>query len=187
MNTKKSSTDILILRTKRLILRRIILDDAEELFEFCKDPDLFRYIGGRAHKTKAESENFIRDIENKYTKREILPWGLVYKENNKLIGDCAFLLWSEQPHRAELDYLLSKSYWNQGLMTEAVKELIRFGFEKLRLERIQAMSEIANAASIRVMEKSGMTFEGVLRNYITHEGKSLDMKMYSIIREQWRG
>jgi len=177
--------DLPRLETKRLILRRMTLADAEDVFDYCKDPEVFRYVGGKAHKTMADSENFIRDIEQKYSKKEILPWGLVYKKDNKLIGDCVFLLWPNQPKRAECDYLLSKNYWNQGFMTEAVKELIRLGFEKLMFDRIQAMCEVANAASARVMEKAGMQFEGVLRNYIQHQGKPLDMKMYSIIRQEW--
>ena len=70
-------------------------------------------------------------------------------------------------------------------MTEAVKEVIRFGVEEMQLNRIQAICEVANIASARVMEKAGMQFEGVLRNYIQHNGRPLDMKMFSIIRNEW--
>lgn len=170
------------LQTERLILRKITLDDAEDVFGYCSDPEVFKFVGGKVHKTIKDSKEFLEEIFEKYGRREIVIWGLFHKEHSKLIGDCGFIKWDPPQARVELDYLLSREYWNQGLMTEAVKEVIRFGFEKMRLNRIQAICEVANVASARVMEKAGMQFEGVLRNYIQHDGRPLDMKMYSIIR-----
>lgn len=173
------------LETKRLILRKMTLDDAEDVFECCSDLEVFKFVGGKAHRTIEDTRRFLKDVFEKYERKEIVVWGLFHKEHSKLIGDCGFIKWDASQARAELDYLLSKEYWNQGLMTEAVKEVIRFGFEKMQLNRIQAICELDNIASARVMEKVGMQFEGVLRNYIQHEGKPLDMKMYSIIRKEW--
>jgi ribosomal-protein-alanine N-acetyltransferase len=173
------------LHTKRLILRKMSLDDAEDVFNYSKEPEVFKFVGGKVHQTVKDSEQFLKEISEKYRRREIIVWGIFYKEHSKLIGHCGFIKWDIEQARAEIDYLLSKEYWGQGLMTEAVKEVICFGFEKMQLNRIQGICEVANTASARVMEKAGMQFEGVLRSYIQHDGRPLDMKMCSIIRNEW--
>ena len=178
-------TDLPQLETENLTLRKMTLDDAEDIFAFCQDVQVFEFLGGRPHAHLEETRNFIKTITEKYERKEGIFWGLFHKKHGKLIGDCGFIYWRRDQKRAELDYLLSRKYWNQALMTEAVKEIIRFGFENMDLDRIEAICEPANIASARVMEKAGMQFEGVLRNYIQHGGKPLDMKMHSIIRKDW--
>ena len=175
------------LQTERLTLREMTLDDAQDVFEYSCAPEAFKFVGGEVHQLIEDSIKFLKEIIEKYKSREIIVWGIFHKEHNKLIGDCGFINRSRKQARAEMDYFLSKEYWNQGLMTEAVKETTRFGFEALGLNRIQAICEVANVSSARVMEKAGMQFEGVLRNYIRYNGRPLDMKMYSIIRSEWTG
>ncbi len=185
MGTEGIFANLPTLQTKRLILRKMTLDNAEDVFKYSSDPEVFRFVGGKVHETIKDSEEFLKEISEKHERQETIVWGVVYKERCKLIGDCGFIKWDASQARAELDYLLSREYWNRGLMTEAVKEVIRFGFEKMQLNRIQGICEIANIASACVMEKAGMQFEGVLRNYIQHDGRPLDMKMYSIVRKEW--
>jgi len=187
MESKDIFAEVPTLQTKRLILREMTLDDAQAVFGCCSDPEVFKFTGGKAHRTIEDSKAFLKEIGEKYKRGESIVWGIFHRDDRKLIGDCAFINWSTRQGRAELDYLLSREYWNQGLTTEVVKEVIQFGFEKMGLNRIQAICEIANVASSRVMEKAGMQFEGVLRNYIQHDGKPLDMKMYSIIKSEWAG
>ncbi|MHC4192802.1 MAG: GNAT family N-acetyltransferase [Planctomycetota bacterium] len=181
MEAEDIFADLPTLQAKRLTLRKMTLGDAEDVFKYSSDPEVFKFVGGKVHKAVRDSEGFLKEICEKYERRETIVWGIVCKERGKLIGDCGFIKWDASQARAELDYLLSREYWNQGLMTEAIVEVIRFGFEKMQLSRIQGICEIANVASARVMEKAGMRFEGVLRSYIQHNGKALDMKMYSII------
>jgi ribosomal-protein-alanine N-acetyltransferase len=184
MKAEDVFTDLPELETRRLLLRKMSLDDAEDVFKFSKDPEVFRYVGGKVHQKIEDSRKFLNEISEKYEAREIIKWGIFHKKDRKLIGDCGFIKLEIKQFRAEVDYLLSREYWNQGLTTEAVKEIIRFGFEQMRLNRIQAICEVANTASARVMEKAGMQYEGTLREYIQYEGKPLDMKMYSILRNK---
>jgi ribosomal-protein-alanine N-acetyltransferase len=171
--------------TERLVLREITLADVEDIFAYSCDPEVFLYVGGSVHKTIEDSRKFIGEVLKQFEDQEILMWGIYHKGDKRLIGDCGFIQWDRKNKRTELDYLLSKDYWNQGLMTEAVRALIEFGFEQMKLERIQAICETANVASSRVMEKVGMQYEGLLRSYIRYEGKCLDMKMHSITRQDW--
>ena len=89
--------------------------------------------------------------------------------------------------RAELGYVLSREHWGKGLMPEAVRAVMAFGFEKLSLNRIQARCIAENLASARVMEKAGMTFEGTLRESEFIKGAYRDIKLYSILRREYRG
>ena len=87
--------------------------------------------------------------------------------------------------RAEIGYALARKYWGQGLMTEAVRAMLDYGFNLLRLNRIEARCDVENIASWRVMEKAGMKFEGVLRQNIFLHGRPRDARMYGILREEW--
>ena len=87
--------------------------------------------------------------------------------------------------RGEIGYALARKYWGQGLMTEAVRAMLDYGFNTLHLNRIEARCDVENAGSWRVMEKVGMKFEGVLRQNIMLHGRARDARMYAILREDW--
>jgi ribosomal-protein-alanine N-acetyltransferase len=82
---------------------------------------------------------------------------------------------------------LARQYWNNGYVTEATKALISHLFNNSDLIRIEAQTMVENAASGKVLEKSGMKFEGILRKRAFIKGRDLDMKMYSILRNEWNG
>jgi ribosomal-protein-alanine N-acetyltransferase len=88
--------------------------------------------------------------------------------------------------RAELGYVLSREHWGRGLMPEAVRAVIRFGFGRMGLNRVQARCIAENVASARVMEKAGMAYEGTLRESEFIKGAYRDMKLYSILRREYR-
>lgn len=93
--------------------------------------------------------------------------------------------YSREHASAELGYVLSRSYWGRGLMPEAVRAMIRFGFQRMDLNRIEARCIAKNTASARVMEKAGMTREGTLRESELIKGAFRDMKRYSILRREF--
>jgi ribosomal-protein-alanine N-acetyltransferase len=87
--------------------------------------------------------------------------------------------------RAEIGYALSRRYWGEGYMSEAVNAVIEFGFREMLLNRIMARCEVNNIASARVMEKVGMQLEGILRQHLFVKGRYWDLKIYSILREEF--
>lgn len=80
---------------------------------------------------------------------------------------------------------MSQDYWGKGIMSEAAKEVISFGFHNLDLVRIQARCDVENIASARVMEKIGMTYEGTQRKVMFVKGRHRYLKMYSILRDEF--
>lgn len=172
------------LETERLSLRKLSLDDSQDLFEYASDVEVAKYTTWEAHKSIQDSLQFIRSVLEQYEKQQVAAWGIEYRRNGKFIGTCGFISWVPHHARAEVAYALSRKYWRQGLMTEAVRAVVAFGFRTMQLMRIQAVCEVENVASARVMEKVGMKFEGTLREYMFAKGHHRNLKMYSILRRE---
>ena len=173
------------LETERLILRKISLNDAEDIFEYAIDPEVATYVSWEPHKSIEDSISFINSMTQRYENTGLSEWGLVYKENKKCIGTCGYMWWRPSHARAELGFALSQKYWNRGLITEALREVIKFGFEKMELNRIEARCFLTNSASEKVMQKVGMKFEGIQREGLFAKGKYQDLKVYSILRREY--
>ncbi|NUN63274.1 GNAT family N-acetyltransferase [Pseudanabaena biceps] len=171
----------LTLQTPRLILRKLTIADAEDIFAYASDPQVTAYTLWEAHRSIDDTYDYLNNIVFElYRSGQGMDWGIISKKSNKLIGTCG--LYTKPVHRrAELGYALSRDYWGQGLMTEAAKAAIAFGFHVMHLQRIQGYCAVENISSARVLEKSGLEFEGILRNYVFTKESAWDVKMYAII------
>lgn len=187
MQVKDVFGNLPTLETDRLLLRRIEPGDLEDIFEYASDPEVAKYCTWEAHSSLEESTDFLKSVLDRYENGEVAPWGIVHKADGKLVGTCSFLGWSIRDARAEIGFALSRKYWGCGLMTEAVREIISFGFREMKLNRIQGNCEVENAASARVMEKAGMKLEGVLRETQFLKGRWVSVCMYSILKKEWGG
>lgn len=160
--------------------------DAEAVFAYSSDPRVTRHSGWGTHRSVEDSRSFLRFMVERYENGEPGNWGIVHKASGELVGNCGFAFgWSPEHARAELGYTLSRAYWGRGLMPEAVRRVIRFGFERLNLNRIEARCFAENSASERVMQKAGMLYEGTLREQLFIRGSYRDMKMYAILRSEY--
>ncbi|MCB0727158.1 MAG: GNAT family N-acetyltransferase [Ignavibacteria bacterium] len=148
-----------ILETERLYLREFRLSDVERMSQIHLEEETMRYIGKggirNTEQTRRGIEYFIKNQkENGFT-----LWAVIEKESDTLIGHCGFEYLQDRSD-IELCYLLSKDYWGKGYATEISKETLKYGFEKLKLKRIVAMTYPENQSSINVLEKLGMKPEG---------------------------
>jgi ribosomal-protein-alanine N-acetyltransferase len=175
--------DIPTLASKRLILRKVKTSDARDMFEYARVPSVSRYTLWTPHKNIHETLGFIKHINRNYRACRSEDWGIVNKADGKFIGTIGFYDWDEKNRKAEIHYALSNRYSGQGLMSEAVKKVIEFGFKKMRLNRIEAMCMPGNKASERVMQKCGMRYEGVARGRLRVKGKFMDLKMYALLKK----
>jgi len=106
------------------------------------------------------------------------------KASGAFVGTCGMEAAPEHA-RAELGYVLSREHWGRGLMPEAVRRVIRYCFERMDLNRVEARCIAENTASSRVMEKAGMSYEGTLRGREYIKGSYKDMKIYSSLRREY--
>ncbi len=169
------------LDTKRLLLRRMTMADAQDIFAYSRDPEVSRHVLWDAHRSIHDSRAYLRYIQRQYRNNEPSSWGIELKETGHLVGTIGFMWWNQENRSAEVGYSLSRVQWNRGLMTEALREVIRFGFEEMDLHRIEAQHEVSNPASGRVMEKVGMRREGVLRGRLYNKGRFVDVAVYAIL------
>ncbi len=150
----------IILETPRLILRRQVLDDLDDLWALYCDPEITKYIPD-APRTREEAREELEWHMNGHPRNPQLGlWATVHKESGKFIGRCGLLPWTiEEQQEVEVAYTIARDRWGQGLATEAAKAILQYGFEHLNLPRLVSLIEPENIASQRVAEKIGMAFE----------------------------
>jgi [ribosomal protein S5]-alanine N-acetyltransferase len=185
MEIEKIYGNLPTLETKRLKLRKITLEDVDDMYYYGSNEDVSKFVTWETHKTLSDTKQFIEFVLNNYENKKVSPWGIEYKENGKFIGTIDFISWNTHHKIAEIGYVISQDYWGMGIATEAANELIKFGFNNMDLVRIQARCFVENKGSARVMEKIGMSFEGINRKGFFSKGKHQDIKMYSILKEEF--
>jgi [ribosomal protein S5]-alanine N-acetyltransferase len=179
--------DLPTLETERLVLRRLTLADAEDVYAYGRDPQVARYTSWRAHASIEDSRHFLTWCVERYADGAVAPWGIALKAEGRVIGSGGFVTWNLGNDRAEIGYTLGRPYWGQGLAPEAMRAVLDFGFTRMDLHRIEARCFVANAASARVMEKIGMRYEGIMREGVLVKGRYEDVKWYAILRREWAG
>ncbi|MFG6115842.1 GNAT family N-acetyltransferase [Halobacillus sp. MO56] len=173
------------LKTKRLMLRKISLNDIEDVFAYGSNPNVSQYVSWETHQSLEDAREFVQFVQEGYRLGKKALWGMELKSTGKIVGTIDFVTVNTKHKRAEIGYVLAEEYWGQGLTTEATERIIAFGFNELDLERIQARCFVDNVGSQRVMEKVGMRWEGTIRKGMLVKGKFRDLKLYSILSEEF--
>jgi len=173
------------LRTGRLLLRQVRVEDAADMFEYASDPEVARLVPWDMARSVTDTRMHIGSMVEAYRAGRVMPWGIVELATGKLIGNCGYYWWMVNHARAELGYVLARGYWNQGIMTEACRAVFQFGFRVMRLHRLEARCLLDNPASERVMRKLGMTFEGIQREALFAAGKYHNLKMFAILSPEY--
>ncbi|MGG3573858.1 GNAT family protein [Bacillus gobiensis] len=171
-----------IIETERLILKEVSFEDANDMFKYLSDKDVVKHMGLEPYESPDDVLGEIRWYKSILEEGTGIRWGITQKNSGAVIGSCGFLNMHPRHYRAEVGFELSKSYWRQGIAGEALKGVIKFGFQHFELERIEALIEPANLSSQRLVEKQGFKREGLLRHYEYTCGKFDDLYMYSIIK-----
>lgn len=173
------------LTTPRCTLRKMAMRDASDMFAYSRDPEVARHVLWDAHRSISETRAYIRYSLRKYRLGEPASWVIVWNEDGRVIGTIGFMWYQRDNNAVEVGYSLSREYWNRGIMTEALNEVMRYGFCEARLHRIEAQHELTNPASGAVMRKCGMRLEGTLRGRLYNKGRYVDVDLYSLLREEY--
>lgn len=175
-------------QTERLHIRKFTQADLNDIFNYCKNPNVARYVTWEPHQTLQDSQKFIDFALNSYAKGSIDPMAIIFKDdpNQTVIGSIGLMAASPKNRTYELAYAIAEDCWGKGLVVEASKPLINYAFEKFAIERLQCRCDILNPQSSRVMEKLGMNYEGTLKASMYLKGKTRDMHMYSIVKPDFK-
>lgn len=175
------------LSTAHLVLREIVATDAADVFVFWSDPEVQKY-NAEPLKEVAEAAASIERIRQWYIDKQEVIWGATLIGEDKVIGSFSLFDWQRYHNRAQLGYDLARSYWGQGLASEAVAAVLRFGFERMNLHRIEAYTIIDNYPSVRMLKRLGFQLEGVRREYSWEEdGTYHGSGVFGLLRHEFRG
>ena len=170
--------------TNRIILRPFVQEDSSRVQQLASEWDVARTTFIPHPYENGMAEAWIATHQEAFENAQGVTFAIVLRAENVLIG--AIELVANKAHQwAELNYWIGKPYWNQGYCTEAAQEVVRYGFEDFKFNRIQARHMANNRASGRVMQKIGMSLEGTLRQSLRRFGAFEDAVIYSILREEY--
>lgn len=168
----------IILETDRLILRKLKIEDAQEIFNnWTSDSEVAKYVRWSTHKSIEETKQWLAEEEKNYKDIGYYTWGLELKQTRELIG-CMSALYREEEDRYEIGYNLAKKYWNQKYTTEALKKVMTFLIDEVGIKKFKCVHAKLNPASGKVMQKVGFKYikDGYFESY--DKTKRYDSKIY---------
>ncbi|HVF50539.1 MAG TPA: GNAT family N-acetyltransferase [Pyrinomonadaceae bacterium] len=171
------------LETPRLVLRRPRPDDAEAVFfGYARDAEVCRYMTWRPNESVVQTEGFMHNILARVDEGKSFTWAITQRGDDTLIG---MIELRPDGHKADFGYVLARAFWGRSLMTEALLAVLDFAFTLPGIYRVWGVCDVDNIASARVMEKSGLTYEGTLRRDTIHPNISdepRDVRCYARVR-----
>jgi ribosomal-protein-alanine N-acetyltransferase len=195
MNRKTAFRKFPDIRTKRLLLRQPSMKDAEWYLEHFSRPEVVWGGGDPAPRNiGAAREELRKYMVDLYRKRLGFRWIITIKREGRPIGSLGFYKWAPSagyqrlPNgQAEMGYDLAREHWGKGIMTEAMKAVIDFGFEKMELNRIEVFIMPRNKRSIKLVKNLGFKREGLLRQrYFDEFGHLTDDVLFSMLKTDWK-
>lgn len=170
------------IKTERLLLRKFSLEDAPAIYALRTNEKVMLFLEREPLKNMDEANALVSTIIKNVDDNNGIMWGICLPENSKqLIGNIGFWQIEKHNYRAEIGYMLHPQYWNKGFMQEAIKAVIAFGFNQMKLHSIKATINPHNAASAALLEKAGFVREAYFKEDIYFRGKFLDSAVYSLL------
>lgn len=174
------------IETERLLLRRFSYSDCKDMLKYwIADENVQTSYGEPVYQTETEVNTLLDKYIGNYEHNDFYRWAVIETASGSCIGQIAFFLVDSKNHFAEIEYCIGTEFQQRGYATEAAKAVIRYGFEAIRLHKVQICHRSNNLPSKRVIEKCGFTYEGTLRDYFYIDGKYFDRLYYSIIRDEY--
>ena len=172
------------LYTERLLLRRMRVMDCYDMYEYASNSDVTKYLTWSPHPNLEYTQEYLQYIQNHYALGDFYDWAVILREEGKMIGTCGFTRFHFHHDAAEVGYVINPAYRGRGIADEALLAVMRFGFSALGLHRIEAKYMEGNGASRRVMEKVGMTFEGIRKGEMRIKEQYRNIGVCAIVRDE---
>jgi ribosomal-protein-alanine N-acetyltransferase len=166
----------MILETDRLLLRTWTREDVADVLRVYSDPEVTRFLGtGAPDQTQEDARKRLERQIARQEKYGHTMWATIEKATGQLVGSCG-LIPLEDTGEIEVGYHLGRWVWGRGYATEGARACLDHGFHRLGLDRIVAVVVPANLASVRVLEKIGMIYQGLAHHY------NREVKKYALTR-----
>ncbi len=172
------------IHTKRLVLRQVIVEDSKELFNCYSDPEVMKYLS-----TPLENEDSIHgildDYKNGFNQGYNLIWAIVTKDTGSFVGTAGFEELNFLDCKADIGFSLLRKHQGNGYMKETLEEIISYGFQTMKINRIQTTVVPQNKPSINILQKLGLKKEGHMVQSVFFGSSYHDELMFAILNP-WR-
>lgn len=173
------------METDRFILRKTEERDTRDLFELYSEEEVLKYTQLLPFSAEDEAWHEMNWHLEIFTQQIGIRWLIEEKRSGKVIGTCGFLHYLKEYGHTEIGYDLAPSYWRRGIMSEVAAPILAFGFNCMKLNRIEAKVDPANAASIGLLTKLGFKQAGELREYEIEDGYFIELLVFSMLRKEF--
>ncbi len=174
-----------VLRTGDLVLRPITEKDTAALFSHFANEAVTRFMDIEAFANISEATQIISFFRESLEKEEGMRWAITPADTDELIGTCGFHKWNKPHFKAEIGYDLRPSMWGRGIMTTAIPVMLQYGYEEMKLNRIEAFVDPVNNASSALLKRMGFTYEGLQRDAFFEKGQFVDAELYSLLKREF--
>ena len=172
------------LETDRLILRPYASADAPHMFKnWANDPEVTKFLTWQPHASEADSLEYIHSID--YADPTVYSWGIELKALGQVVGGISMVHADDKVEMVHVGYCIGPNWWHTGIMSEAFAAVIRFFFEEVGVNRIEARHDTNNPNSGKVMQKCGLIYEGTHRRSDLNNQGINDSAWYAILREDY--
>ena len=173
------------LSAKRICLRALIAKDAADLFKIFSDVEVMRFWSSPPWQSVDEAIELIERVTRGAADNQFYQWGVARNESNSVIGTCTLFQVDRRNRRAELGFILRRDAWGQGLMSEALRTLLQFGFDTMHLHRLEADVDPRNDNCLKLLERIGFVREGRLRERWLVNGEVNDSVMLGLLASEY--
>ncbi len=167
------------------ILREKQTSDVEDFFRYYSDPEVNKFILCEIPKTIEDATRELHYWRGVFYQNDGIYFAIAEKLTNKMIGSIGLTSHNFYQSRIEISYDLAKEYWRRGITKKALREVVKYAFEVLRVNRIEASVSCDNLPSINLLLNSGFVLEGTLRQHRYHRGAFVDVHFLSMLRSDF--
>ena len=169
-----------ILTTERLTLRKLVINDDQEIFTLRSDSEINKYLGRQVANTIDDARNFINKINENINKNDSLYWAITLKDRNILVGTICLFSFSDEDGKCEIGYELLTNFQGQGIMKEAAEKVVDYAFNTIKVQEIEAIFHRDNQRSINLLEKL------LFRNSIEAENANPELICYHLTNPSFK-
>ena len=175
-----------VIETERLLLRPFNVDDIELAFKnWTSDEKVTEFLRWPTHKDITITKRVLEDWIESYKNKNYYQWAIELKEISEPIGTISVVDMDEKTDKVHIGYAIGSNWWNRGITSEAFKGIIPFLFEEVKAQRIESQHDPNNPNSGKVMLKSGLNFEGTLRQVDWNNKGIVDASIYSLLAKEY--
>ena len=174
------------LETERLVLRRLTASDADKVFKnWVSDPEVTRFLTWPPHTDLSVTRRLAALWAEEAKKPDFYQWAIEPKDLGEPIGSISVVALVEERDIVSIGYCIGRKWWHQGITSEAFEAVIRYMFDEVGVNRLEARHNVNNPNSGGVMRKCGLTYEGTLRQAATDNTGVMDLSVWSILRSEY--